>query len=146
LIELGKKNQTGTPEYAELNRRFGWEFNGMRLHEYYFGNLVKGGASLNPNSTLFRQIEEDFGSFENWRTDFTATAALRGIGWTILYYEPIGGRLFNSWVTEHDVGHLAGAVPILALDAFEHAYGGLRTSARRVHRSVHESSRLEHCA
>lgn len=124
LAELGRQNQTGTPEYAELNRRFGWEFNGMRLHEYYFGNLVKGGTTLGSESSLFRQIENDFGSFENWKKDFTATAALRGIGWAILHYEPIGGRLVNSWITEHDIGHLAGAVPILVLDAFEHAYMG----------------------
>jgi Fe-Mn family superoxide dismutase len=124
LNRLGQENQTGTPEYAELNRRFGWEFNGMRLHEYYFGNLIKGGAKLDSDSTLFHQIRNDFGSLENWRKDFTATAALRGIGWTILYFEPIGGRLFNSWVTEHDIGHLAGAVPILVLDVFEHAYMG----------------------
>jgi Fe-Mn family superoxide dismutase len=122
LTELGRQNQTGTPEYAELNRHFGWEFNGMRLHEYYFANLIKGGSKLDRKSALFNKIESDFGSLENWRKDFVATAALRGIGWTILYYEPIGGRLFNVWVTEHDMGHLCGAVPILVLDVFEHAY------------------------
>jgi len=122
LSELAKKDQTGSPEYAELNRRFGWEFNGMRLHELYFGNLIRGGAALRSESPLFHQISRDFGSFENWKKDFNATATLRGIGWTILYYEPIGQRLFNCWVTEHDIGHLAGAVPILVLDVFEHAY------------------------
>ena len=122
LTELGRRNETGTPEYAELNRRFGWEFNGMRLHEYYFGNLGKTDLKLDRESTLCHQIKSDFGSIENWEKDFTATAALRGIGWTILYYEPLGGRLFNVWVTEHDMGHLSGAVPILVLDVFEHAY------------------------
>jgi Fe-Mn family superoxide dismutase len=122
LNELARKGQTGTPEYAELNRRFGWEFNGMRLHEYYFGNLAKKGAKLDRKSQFFAKVAGDFGSYENWEKDFKATGAMRGIGWTILYYEPIGQQLFNIWVDEHDLGHLSGAIPILVMDVFEHAY------------------------
>jgi Fe-Mn family superoxide dismutase len=117
-----KEGKTGTPEYAELKRRFGWEFNGMRLHEYYFGNLKKGGSELNRSSKLFQKITEEFGSYENWEKDFKAVGAMRGIGWTILYYDPIGNRLFNTWINEHDMGHLSGAVPLLILDVFEHAF------------------------
>jgi len=114
------EGKTGTPEYAELKRRFGWEFNGMRLHEYYFGNMKKGGQLA--DGPLRKKITEDFGTYENWEKDFRATGAMRGIGWVILYYDGAGKRLFNCWVNEHDVGHLSGAVPLLVMDVFEHAY------------------------
>ena len=122
LNALLKEGKTGTTEYAEIKRRFGWEFNGMRLHEYYFGNMTKAAVELDKNSSLARKIVEDFGSLENWERDFRATGALRGIGWVILYYDSAAGRLFNVWVNEHDVGHLSGAFPILVMDVFEHAF------------------------
>ncbi len=121
--ELREANQMGTPEYAELKRRFGWEFNGMRLHELYFGNMKNGpSTTLGTNFSLTNKIREEFGSYENWEQDFKATGAMRGIGWTILAYDLAAERLFNIWINEHDVGHLAGAVPLLVLDVFEHAY------------------------
>jgi Fe-Mn family superoxide dismutase len=120
LSVMAKEGKTATPEYAELKRRFGWEWNGMKLHEYYFGNLIKDGKALDKNSNLFEKIVEDFGSYENWEKDFKATGAMRGIGWVILYYD--GSRLFNTWINEHDVGHLSGASPLLVMDVFEHAY------------------------
>jgi Fe-Mn family superoxide dismutase len=122
LIDLAKDGKAGTPEYAELKRRFGWEFNGMRLHELYFGNMIKGGSALAENSTLQRKIAETFGGYENWVKNFKSTGTMRGIGWTILYYDSLAGQLINTWVNEHDVGHLAGAAPILIMDVFEHAF------------------------
>jgi len=122
LASLAKEGKQATPEYAEVKRRFGWEFNGMRLHEYYFGNLAKGGAVLDPGGALGKKIAESFGSYEDWVKDFKATGAMRGIGWEVLYYDTQAGKLFNVWVNEHDGGHLAGAVPILVLDVFEHAF------------------------
>lgn len=122
LSTMLKEGMTVTPEYAELKRRFGWEFNGMRLHEYYFGNISKSGKTIDKNSNLYRKIVADFGSFENWEKDFKSTGAMRGIGWVILYYDAIGGRLFNTWINEHDVGHPGGAAPLLIMDVFEHAY------------------------
>lgn len=63
LNHLLKEDKTGTPEFAELKRRLGWEFNSMRLHEYYFENL--GGKSpINRNRKLLKKIAEDFGSYE----------------------------------------------------------------------------------
>lgn len=119
---MAKEGKAATPEYAELKRRFGWEFNGMRLHEYYFGNIIKDGKALDKNTNLYRKINADFGSYENWEKDFKATGAMRGIGWVILYYDGTGGRLFNAWINEHDAGHLCGAWPLLVMDVFEHAY------------------------
>ncbi|MBN2585587.1 superoxide dismutase [Patescibacteria group bacterium] len=122
LAVMLKEGKTASPEYAELKRRFGWEFNGMRLHEYYFGAMTKTATSLPPDSPLYQQIVKDFGSFEAWRQDFIATATLRGIGWAVLCYDALFDRLFNVWVNEHDLGHLSGGTPLLNLDVFEHAY------------------------
>ncbi len=121
LAAMLKEGKTGTPEYAEIKRRLGWEFNGMRLHEYYFGNLGGKGA-LDPGSRLGKALAGEFGSVEAWETDFRAVGAMRGIGWAILYRDTAGKRFFNSWVNEHDLGHPAGASPILVLDVFEHAF------------------------
>jgi superoxide dismutase, Fe-Mn family len=121
LMKMAGQNQTGTPAYAELKRRFGWEFDGMRLHELYFGNLG-GTGPLPQDSPLMQKIVENFGSFDKWAADFRATGATRGIGWVVLYEDPKSGRLFNTWINEHDVGHLAGGQPLLVMDVFEHAY------------------------
>lgn len=120
LKELREKNEMAAPEYAEIKRRFGWEFNGMRLHELYFGNMAKTPQKISDN--LRQKIVASFDRYENGENDFKATGAMRGIGWTILAYDKESNRLFNIWINEHDVGHLAGAIPLLVLDVFEHAY------------------------
>ena len=117
-----KEGKTGTPEYAELKRRFAWEFNGMRLHEYYFGNMTKNGGTLNKESPLAKKIADIFGAPETWEKDFKAAGTMRGIGWIVLAYDPSAKHLFNTWVNEHDAGHLAGAAPLLVMDVFEHAF------------------------
>lgn len=122
LNAMLKEGKTSIPEYAELKRRFGWEFNGMRLHEYYFKNLIKDFKPIDNKSKLFKKLIEDFGSYENFEKEFKANAYMRGIGWVILYYDPLSKRLFNIWINEHDIGHLSGCIPILILDVFEHAY------------------------
>lgn len=96
----------------------------MRLHEYYFGNMVKAGQALSVDSALFKKLTEDFGSYDHWQRDFKATGTMRGIGWVVLCLDPMANRTFNMWINEHDVGHLAGAIPLLVMDVFEHAYMG----------------------
>jgi superoxide dismutase, Fe-Mn family len=108
-------------EYAELKRRLGWEFNGMRLHELYFGNLG-GTGTPDPASRLSEKLAAAFGSRDAWETDFRTTGAMRGIGWTGLYQDNTNGRLINFWINEHDVGHPAGCTPLLIMDVFEHAF------------------------
>lgn len=119
MITEGKK---ASPEFAELKRRFGWEFNGMRLHEYYFANLSKEPKKMNTKSALVKKIAEDFGNFENWLKDFKTTASMRGIGWVILYFDQQAKRLLNVWINEHDAGHPAGLTPLIVCDMFEHAF------------------------
>ena len=116
-----KDGKTATPEFAELKRRLGWEFNGMRLHELYFENLG-GKAPLDPAGQLGRRIVEQYGDIESWEKDFRATGAMRGIGWVVLYEDASNGRLINFWINEHDVSHPAGGVPLLVMDVFEHAF------------------------
>jgi len=121
LSQLLKEGKTGTPEYAELKRRLGWEFNGMRLHEYYFENLGgKGGISK--TGKLYQKLVESFGSYEVWEKDFKATGSMRGIGWAVLYQDVLSGNFINFWINEHDVGHPSGGMPILIMDVFEHAF------------------------
>jgi Fe-Mn family superoxide dismutase len=121
LAAMLKDGKTGTPEYAELKRRFGFEFNGMRLHEYYFENLGGKGA-LDKSGALAKKLAAAYGSYDAWEQDFRATGAMRGIGWVVLYQDDVTGALFNQWINEHEVGHLAGCRPILVMDVFEHAY------------------------
>ena len=108
--------------FADRRRRFAWEFNGMRLHEYYFANLTKNFELPDPKNALSKKISKDFGSFESWSSEFSAVGAMRGIGWVLLAYDGDADRLFNLWINEHDLGILAGTKPLLVMDVFEHAY------------------------
>ena len=121
LDQMLKADKAGMPEFAELKRRLGWEFNGMRLHEYYFENLG-GKAPIDKNGKLAKKMEADFGSYEAWEKDFKATGAMRGIGWVVLYQDMQNGKLINFWINEHDVSHPAGCTPLLIMDVFEHAF------------------------
>jgi Fe-Mn family superoxide dismutase len=121
LAGLLKEAKTAAPEFAELKRRLGWEFDGMRLHEYYFENLG-GKAAFDPTGKLGKQLVESFGTYEAWEKDFKAVGTMRGIGWAVLYQDTADGRLINFWVNEHDGGHPAGCQPILIMDVFEHAF------------------------
>lgn len=121
LTTMLKEGKTATTEFAELKRRMGFEFNGMRLHEYYFENL--GGKTPRDKAGKFtKKVSEAFGSYEAWEQDFRATGAMRGIGWVVLYQDNVTGTLFNQWINEHETGHFAGCIPILVMDVFEHAF------------------------
>ena len=121
LAALLKDGKQGTPEFAELKRRLGWEFNGMRLHELYFSNLG-GDGDWGKAPQLTKRVEAQFGSVDACANDFMAVASMRGIGWAVCYEDPETGLIINQWINEHDVGHPAGGNPLLILDVFEHAY------------------------
>lgn len=109
------------PVYAELTRRLGFEYNGMVLHEVYFGALT-AGAAPEPSGRLRAAIEASFGKYETWLADFRAIATMPGIGWAALYQDPATGWLSNHWITLHNDGNPAGFAPILVLDGWEHAF------------------------
>jgi Fe-Mn family superoxide dismutase len=122
IAELIGSGQTGSPDFAEVTRRLGFEYDGMVLHEYYFGILKPGGAPLDPSSKLAQAINDSFGSFDAWRTDFRAIGAMRGVGWAILFQNPVNGWLSNHWITLHQDGIPAGFRPLLVMDVWEHAF------------------------
>jgi Fe-Mn family superoxide dismutase len=111
------------PEFAELTRRLGFEYNGMILHEYYFSNL-RPAADPAPaaGSGLAQALVQSFGSVEVWKTDFHAIGEMRGVGWVILFQDPATDRLTNHWITLHQDGVPAGFKPLLVMDVWEHAF------------------------
>ena len=123
FLKDGKVDQEEVPAYSELTRRLGFEFNGMVLHEYYFGNMKKGG-SVDPEKTspFIKAAQTSFGSYEIWKADFVSIGKMRGVGWAICLQDPISGGLSNHWITLHETGSVAGFVPVLVMDVWEHAF------------------------
>ncbi|HTP28409.1 MAG TPA: Fe-Mn family superoxide dismutase [Anaeromyxobacteraceae bacterium] len=112
------------PVFAELTRRLGFEYNGMILHEYYFGNLRPGAQAEPPaGGKLKKAIEGSFGGkYDMWLSDFRSIATMPGVGWACLYQDPSTGWLSNHWITLHNDGNPAGFTPILVMDGWEHAF------------------------
>ena len=119
LVKAGKAAKN--PVYAEMNRHLGYEYGGMILHEYYFENLAPKGKGK-PSAQLTKALEDTFGSFETWKADFMAVGGTRGVGWAVLFRDPITVRMTNQWITLHEQGVPAGYSPILVMDAWEHAF------------------------
>lgn len=108
---------------GELHRRFSFEYNGIRNHEFYFSCLEGGNNNINDESLLKKQIEKQFSSFSEWLSSFKDMAGnTRGIGWAVLYYDKENETLINSWIDEQHLGHLNSLKPILMLDMWEHSY------------------------
>ena len=123
VLKDGKVDQEEFPAYSELNRRLGFEYNGMVLHEYYFQNLQRGGAGVPASDAHFRRAAEScFGSFDTWKLDFAGVGKMRGVGWAICYQDPNTGRISNHWITLHEIGNVSGFIPILVMDVWEHAF------------------------
>jgi superoxide dismutase, Fe-Mn family len=106
---------------GELRRRFGFEYCGMKNHEYYFSQFEGGPAPLGTDNALSQKITATFGPFENWQKEFNALAMTRGVGWAMLYQDE-DGNLLNAWIDEQHLGQLATCNIILALDMWEHAF------------------------
>jgi Fe-Mn family superoxide dismutase len=123
FLKDGQVDQEETPAYSELTRRLGFEYNGMVLHEYYFGNLLNsGGGEAAHDSVFYQAAELSFGSYETWKADFVSIGKMRGVGWAICYKNPANDRLSNHWITLHEVGNVAGFTPVLVMDVWEHAF------------------------
>lgn len=107
---------------TETRRRLGFEFNGMRMHEYYFTQLEGVPQALSPESNLGKAVSEKYGSVENFIAHFTQVGMSRGIGWTVLYADTDYGTIHTAWVGDHELGQLGGLPIIFAMDMWEHAY------------------------
>ncbi len=117
---LKADSATNALELSELTRRFGFEFNGMRLHEYYFSqfekNMVAGEGKVK------EKLVVDFGSYDAWLAEFKSVGLMRGIGWVLLVQDEVTNNLHTIWVSDHEIGNLAGQKVLLAMDMWEHAF------------------------
>jgi len=119
---LDSGGELNEPRMAEIERRLGFEYNGMILHEYYFGALKKGAREPSSSSDLSKKLDDNFGGFNRWWKQFVEIGKMRGVGWVIAYLDPSTQRLINVWVSDHEVGNITGFIPIVAMDVWEHAY------------------------
>jgi len=122
ITENLKDSEKNAYVLGELQRRFSFEFNGMRNHEYYFLSLSGGPKNLTADSKLKKQIEKQFGSFDSWLNMFKAIALTRGIGWAMLYWDSETKQLTHAWVDEQHLGQLNSCSLVLGLDMWEHSF------------------------
>ncbi|HVS33083.1 MAG TPA: Fe-Mn family superoxide dismutase [Thermoanaerobaculia bacterium] len=123
ILADGQVDKEEMPAYSELTRRLGFEYNGMVLHEYYFGNMRMGGGGDAARGSKFREAAEaSYPSYEIWKTDFASVGKMRGVGWAICYLNPATGGISNHWIELHETGNVAGFLPILVMDVWEHAF------------------------
>ncbi|MBK5259073.1 MAG: superoxide dismutase [Thermoanaerobaculia bacterium] len=122
ILADGKVDQEEMPAYSELTRRLGFEYNGMVLHGYYFGNMKKGAGDDATRGDFRSAVERSFPSYDIWKTDFAGVGKMRGVGWAICYLDPANGLVSNHWISLHETGHVAGFVPLLVMDVWEHAF------------------------
>lgn len=112
-----------TDDYArnEMMRRLGFEFGGMRNHEYYFEQF-EGGATALSDGTLKSMLETQWGSVEKFIEHFKKVSTTRGVGWVMLYIDRKTNQLVTAWVDEQHFGQLADLDIVLGLDMWEHSY------------------------
>jgi Fe-Mn family superoxide dismutase len=123
ILKDARVDQEEMPAYSELTRRLGFEYNGMVLHEYYFGNMKRQGAGDPDRASKFYKLAEDsFGSYDIWKADFVSVGKMRGVGWAVCYQNPANGALSNHWITLHETGNVSGFTPVLVMDVWEHAF------------------------
>jgi Fe-Mn family superoxide dismutase len=122
LADLGKDPEKNSYALGEVRRRFGWEFDGMRMHEYYFEQWENGARPLPEGGPLARMLTEQYGSFSAFEDRWKRIGQTRGIGWTVLAWDPRARMSHAYWVGEHELGQLAGLPIVLVMDMWEHAY------------------------
>ncbi len=105
---------------GELKREETFAVNGMKLHEVYFGHL-QGSGDASKAPSLVSLIEKDFGSIEEWQAEMVATG-MSARGWAITAFDFRDNRLHVYGADGHNVGAVWGAIPVVVLDIYEHAY------------------------
>jgi Fe-Mn family superoxide dismutase len=122
LAELRKDSEKNAYALGEVLRRFGFEWNGMRMHEYYFEQFEGGAKAPDQSGALVKALIEKYGSWDEFVNHFKSVGLMRGIGWTILYHDKKVNQPHVAWVNDHELGQLVGLPVIIALDMWEHAY------------------------
>lgn len=122
--ELATLKESKGNQYTinELRRRYAFEWNGMRMHEYYFEQFEGGPKEVSVESTLVTMAIEKYGSWDGFIAHIKEVAGSRGIGWTVVTHDAVENQLHVTWVNDHELGQLAGLPIILALDMWEHAF------------------------
>ena len=124
LAEIHSQAQKGVPnmvQYSAVQKEFPLFFNGMRLHEMYFG--VMCGENMDKmDEGLVKSINESFGSFDKWKSNFIKTGMIPGVGFVALCRDRETNRLMNVWINEFNIGELVLVDILLVMDMWEHAY------------------------
>ncbi|MDZ7316875.1 MAG: superoxide dismutase [candidate division KSB1 bacterium] len=123
LAKLQEARQSGNYELVQFySGKVAFHGSGHILHTIFWQNMKPNGGG-EPTGSLAKAIERDFGSFAAFKAHFSAAAnQVEGGGWGILAYEPLGKRLVILQAEKHQNLTAWGAVPLLALDVWEHAY------------------------
>jgi Fe-Mn family superoxide dismutase len=121
INELKTDSEKNAYALAEVQRRLGFEFGGMKNHEAYFTQF-EGGAKEVPAGKFADMVSAQWGSFEAFLAQAKATAMTRGIGWMMVYFDAQAKQLVMTWVDEQHIGQLPEVTVVLALDMWEHSY------------------------
>ncbi len=122
IAELSQNQKENSYIINELRRRFAFEFNGMRLHEYYFEQFQDSASVQKMDCALSKAATEKYGSYENLNAHIRSVASARGIGWVVVYFDTVVKTIHTVFVSEHELGQLAGLPVILVVDMWEHAF------------------------
>ena len=122
IAKLKEEKEDNAYLINELRRRFAFEFDGMRMHEYYFVQFEGGFQAASEGTPLMNAANEKYGSWDAFIAHIKEVAGTRGIGWVTVYYDPKGRTIHTAFVGDHELGQLAGLPVILAVDLWEHAY------------------------
>ncbi len=120
LIEVRRKRDFES--IAALEHKLAFNVSGHVLHSLFWQNLAPR-AGGEPQGDLARAIARDFGSFESFKQQVIHTAStIMGSGWAALVWDPVIHRLGTTQIHDHQSEVTQGSVPLLVLDAWEHAY------------------------
>ena len=120
VVDMLDTVEKGSYEYSELKRRLGWEIDGVKLHELYFENMSKYKVEM--TDAVKSALVESYGSIEEWEASLKRNGMIRGIGWVTLVRDRDTGKIFHTWIGEHNVGNILNADMLLVMDCWEHAY------------------------
>ena len=121
LKYIHSENVSDMVTYSAIQKEFSLFFNGMRLHELYFG-VMSGENMDNMDPNLAKDINKYFGSFNKWKANFIKTGMIPGVGFSVLCRDKTTGLLFNTWINEFNIGEIIGTDLLLVMDMWEHAY------------------------
>jgi len=113
---------SNSSEYRSLKVDENYNLNSIKLHELYFHNVADRASEISVDALPYMRLARDFGTFENWQFNFMAACRSAKSGWAVLVYEPYKNTYMNVVIDSHNIGIPLGAVPVLVMDMWEHAY------------------------